>query len=818
MMKKRAMTWICAAVLLLASAGCGGTAAVTPPQAQHGERTPIEAGGTFTAADDGGLRLTVDTDTLQIAVEDTADGRVWRTCPADAADDPVALEDYRAYMRSDLQITYLYGRNVRTANSAEECVDRQQYALYRIDGGVRVEYTFGDMGLTIDDLPQQLTAARARALVLEAAGVSEEQRALFSACFEEQADGSFLRLSNVFGSKQEELIALFMQIGYSAADLRRDAQDFGETVEAEEKLGFMIPVEYTVAGGVFRASVRTDEIVMPQDSPILTLTLLPFFGAAADGAGYTFMPDGSGVLLDHADKSVAELTLSVYGSDASIGEPSPPSAAQPVLLPVFGMAGDGSAYLAVVEEGDAVSTLHAVPAGKTCGYHTAYASFTVTAQDTMDTGAVSAVGSSVAVRQKRPVGTALTVSYRFLHGADAGYAGMARAYRQQLIDGGLTGTAPDAGLLVETVGAIESGKSLLGIRYTGLTALTTYDRTAQIVQAIRERGVEDIAVRFSGWTGTGYERSLTTRFDSLRVLGGTKALTALAAQADTYLDISLMRFDTARGIRPARDGARRLDQQYVRAYLNEKEEGYLISPARLPDLAQTAADRLSRYRPAKIAVRDLGNAAYADYDRRGEIDRQQGLQAVVDALQTLSADGGLLLAQANARTLRFAAHVTDVPSGASGRLSGGRSVPFYQMVVHGLVGYSFAPINLSSTAEEDLLRAAESGAGLSCLLSYTDLGTLDDVLAPQLYSVWYKDHLDTVAADVRRLAEALDGLGAQQIVGHRYRTAQCTETVYESGVRILVNFGASPVTVDGTTVEARSFLRLPARSGEEDRP
>ena len=92
------------------------------------------------------------------------------------------------------------------------------------------------------------------------------------------------------------------------------------------------------------------------------------------------------------------------------------------------------------------------------------------------------------------------------------------------------------------------------------------------------------------------------------------------------------------------------------------------------------------------------------------------------------------------------------------------------------------------------------------------------MLAPQLYSVWYKDHLDTVAADVRRLSEALDGLGAQQIVDHRYRTAQGTETVYESGVRILVNFGAAQVTVDGTTVEARSFLRLPARNGEEDRP
>lgn len=71
-------------------------------------------------------------------------------------------------------------------------------------------------------------------------------------------------------------------------------------------------------------------------------------------------------------------------------------------MPVFGMKEENSAFLAVVEEGEALSVLHALPAGKTSSYHTTYAGFTVCAQDTMDLSSVTSVPTAVSVYQKNP--------------------------------------------------------------------------------------------------------------------------------------------------------------------------------------------------------------------------------------------------------------------------------------------------------------------------------------------------------------------------------------------------------------------------------
>ena len=132
------------------------------------------------------------------------------------------------------------------------------------------------------------------------------------------------------------------------------------------------------------------------DSPILNIELLPFFGAYKQGTdGYAFMPDGSGVILDFNRTNSENMDLAVYHADASVGEPFEKNSARPVLMPVFGMKEENSAFLAVVEEGEALSVLHALPAGKTSSYHTTYAGFTVCAQDTMDLSSVTSVPTAV---------------------------------------------------------------------------------------------------------------------------------------------------------------------------------------------------------------------------------------------------------------------------------------------------------------------------------------------------------------------------------------------------------------------------------------
>ncbi|MDD6236600.1 MAG: DUF5696 domain-containing protein [Clostridiales bacterium] len=818
-MIKRFLSLSAALLLLAGLLGCGtGTPPNDGEQTQRGEL--VEESGLYTAAESDAYRLLVDMDQLNIYVENKLSGKRFSSNPADIDEDTVAGDDYKNYMRTQFEISYVYGRNVRTANSYEDCVAQEQYEIYRLDNGVRIEYTLGDISMTWEDIPEQLSASRTEKLILKNNSLSEKEQELFLACFEQQEDGSYLRKSNVFGSKQTDLIQIFSEIGYTQEDLRADCKEFDIPYEAEEKVGFVIPVEYTLENDRFRASVIMEDVRYPADSPILNIELLPFFGAYKQGTdGYTFMPDGSGVILDFARTDFTDMDLAVYHADASIGEPSEKNSAQPVLMPVFGMKEENSAFLAIVEEGDALSTLHASPAGKTCSYHMAYADFTVCAQDTMDLSSVTTVPTAVSVYQKNLSRTPLTVAYCFLEGADADYSGMARNYRTYLIEKEKIGSRTVSEQLpfyLETIGAIESSKNFMGINYTGVTPLTTYQNAQEMAEYFQQQGIERVILRLSGWYGSGVVRTIPKKVKTIGSLGSTKELETLFGAFDTYLDVSFISLDTAKGISPSKDAAKMLDQQYVRTFLSEDEEGYLVSVNRLPALTKTVLRQTNRYRNAGISVRDLGNAAYADYNKNQETDRQSGAELASQSLQTLSESGKhMMLEQANMRNFKYGSHILLVPTGGSNYRAGGQDVPFYQMVIHGLADYGIAPVNLSSTGDQDLLKAAEYGAGLAYQLSYTDLTKLNGVFAPKLFSVYYRNWMQDAVQKQTALSEVLDGLNAMQIVHHEYLTPECTATTYQDGTKIVVNYSDQSVTASGVQLQPRSFLRLDNQGGKQ---
>ena len=288
------------AVLLLAScAPEGGTAA---PQGgssvQAGEA--LEGSGRMDILREGSLVLSVDFETLNILVTDEATGREWATNPPAADEDLVAGEDYKPRLKAQFDISYLANRSVRNIDSYTECAEKEQYQAFRLENGVRIVYTLGDLDLTAEDLPQKLSTARAVALILKNTELTEEQKDSFTACYEtEEATGDWVWKSNNFGSKLGDVLELFQTIGYTAADLQADCQAFGLPYTPREKLGFRVPVDYTLEKGVFRVSVDAAGLEYPADYPLLSLNLCPYFGAAdSEQDGYILLPDGSGALME----------------------------------------------------------------------------------------------------------------------------------------------------------------------------------------------------------------------------------------------------------------------------------------------------------------------------------------------------------------------------------------------------------------------------------------------------------------------------------------------------------------------------------------
>lgn len=91
----------------------------------------------------------------------------------------MAGEDYKPRLKAQFDISYLANRSVRNIDSYTECAEKEQYQAFRLENGVRIVYTLGDLDLTAEDLPQKLSTARAVALILKNTELTEEQKELF---------------------------------------------------------------------------------------------------------------------------------------------------------------------------------------------------------------------------------------------------------------------------------------------------------------------------------------------------------------------------------------------------------------------------------------------------------------------------------------------------------------------------------------------------------------------------------------------------------------------------------------------------------------
>ena len=86
----------------------------------------------------------------------------------------------------------------------------------------------------------------------------------------------------------------------------------------------------------------------------------------------------------------------------------------------------------------------------------------------------------------------LTVCYSFLSGDEADYSGMAKCYRSQLIKRGcVKGDKIDTGdipLYLDVLGGVETKKHVMGVPYTGISAMTTYEEAEKDLRGVLRRG------------------------------------------------------------------------------------------------------------------------------------------------------------------------------------------------------------------------------------------------------------------------------------------------------------------------------------------
>ena len=795
---------------------------------------------------DGGLQLYFDEATTAFAVQDTRSGHVWSSTPLDTELDKVAMGDNLKRLSALIMVDYYTtDGSLQTFDSYNHSVAFENFTVEKQSKGVTITYQIGKKRtVTSNDVPNIIskerldffldkmegskgsdTKNRYRLYSLEKARTEEARQKMIEE-YPTVVNGDIYVLKN----KEDALLYMIRDnleaAGYTTEDLQQDNAEHNiQTVVYVPEI-FQVALSIYLENGELVAEVDGSKLKSPEKTPIHTIHVLPFFGAAnLASRGYMLVPDGSGglVYLNSFSSSNEGLVLPLYGRDAALRQAQGESASMANCLPVYGMKNGDAGFTAIIEQGDGVGNINCVIPGLQNSYNCIWPSFTINPRDSFEALNTGYLGGGVFTTlypEKAYTGN-LRVSYTFLENEKADYAGMAATYRQYLQQtGGLT-TQKLGGeslpFILETIGAVDMPATLLGlIQYDKIVTLTTFEQTQKIWEQLREAGVDNIQLRLSGWMNGGMSQTSADTIRVLRELGGKAGLQQLAQaakeqQIPVYADVQLQTIRKP-GLfySKKRNAVRYLGNVYAHLYRYDIPSGniltgtqqYLLSPSRLPALAEKVGAELAALGLTGISAESLGSRLYSDYNVNQFSNRDDSVGHIQDALAALAGCGDILVDGGNAYALAHASVLVNMPVGGSGYRRINEEIPFYQMVLHGYLPYAGTPQNHTDDPQMYALRCVEYGVAPYYQWSYSASSATKPTYYNTMYALCYTDTFETAVAEYRRRNEQTGALAAQAITGHRQLSEQVYATRYENGQWVVVNYNSYDVVIRDTVVGA----------------
>lgn len=644
---------------------------------------------------------------------------------------------------------------------------------------------------------------------------------------------------------------------------------------------FKLALEYRVDGEEITIRINAGNIRF--DSSVYKLSdvlILPYGGAGdVNNSGYMFSPDGSGSLIDFSDLS-GQFTNSnnLYGQDYTYHTITGQNR-EIARLPVFGVYqrvekdskreeivevvdpetgepvydDEGNiktetievdvaleiAYLAVIEEGDSLAKINVNYGGPVHNYASIYTSFNPRPKDSyvLDGGISAGTDAMWTVESKRKYTGDFKLRLFILDGtedgdkatdvqdADKSYSDMAAAYRNYLVRTGVLSKVEDLEkdipLYIETLGAVKSTKTVLGIPFETMVALTSFEDTINILKELEGENVTNVKVRLNAWMNEGVMGSVATSVDIEDVLGGEDGFKELVEYAKSknvtlfpdfefsiaYKDESFDGFDSDEDIAKTIDDRKSRYQEYDpvwQAFLNGG--GWVISTGFMKEMYTSAYEDYKEFNVGGISVGTLGEYLSSDFNPDDPLTREDSKELVIQLLEIIAENNGKVLVNAgNEYTLRYVTDIVELPLDDSRLLYSYATVPFMSMVLHGYIEYAGTALNLAGDYNYHILKTIESGASPYFVIAANNTSELKkyqyNELA-QFYSVRYKIWFEDIVEAYNTINAALSDVQNAVLIKHAILSddGKTVMASYDNGISFYVNYGEKDFEVEGTDI------------------
>ncbi|WNS43433.1 DUF5696 domain-containing protein [Paenibacillus sp. MMS20-IR301] len=595
---------------------------------------------------------------------------------------------------------------------------------------------------------------------------------------------------------------------------------------ASLKLSFAL--EYRLTDSGFEASIPEEYLKETGSAKFTSIEVLPFFHAAReDQNGAMLLPDGSGALLEFRENHPGYLkgySEYIYGGDETFVKQNheitdshwlkDAAMKKAVALPVFGIYQEDTGYLAIVTKGETDAKINGVPSGiRAISLYRASSEFTLRKDDVIFVG----TSGQIPYYQGELIKSERAVRYVLLQDEEAGYVGMAKAYRNYLLEEEQIKPAAsgDTPLYLQVLGGI-SRDEVIGSTFI---EMSTFKQIKEMIDRYYAEGVSRLEITVSGWSKDGLYGNQPDHFPVAKQLGGSKGLKELQAYAaekgvTLYLKANYVKpYQESNGVKASKEAVRGINREVLKQYIYYLSSGwntdnyfYLLKPEVIAKRSAAELDDYQKLGTAGVQFDYFGSLLYSDEDNKSLTDRKEAERTYVTTLDNYRQENiRTAVDYGYAYTLGHVDRVDGVPLDSSGFVYTDRSIPFYQLVVHGLVPYTASPVNLLDDSRGQVLRALEYGALPSYELTYAKSSDLQRTLENRLFSSELNDWLTPSAKAYLELKDVYDDISGQQMMNHEELQSKVFRTTYAGGVSIIINYNNHPVGISGQTVEAYSY-------------
>ena len=793
------------------------------------------------------LKFEMNPYTTLFTVTQKDTGHVWYSSPEGALTDPLALSKEKQNMKSPFLLKYSTENGVDTLyDLSSSSIDKKVYEIEQNGDEITVNYAIGEietvyiypMAITEEDMDEWLE----KMSTSEARSVTGNYRKLEEGTFLPSDDvdqlmkdypmlkneAIYVVRDNVQTYLKEKVQGIFEKYGYTMDDFEKDREMYAGAKEKKVP-GFNISVTYKLDGDKMIVNVPFDKITFKKDFPIIRLSVLPYFGAGGvNDEGFLFVPEGGGAIINFNNGKTKQNSYycDIYGWDYATDRKAVMNETR-AAFPVFGISNGDSSFIAYIEEGDEYAGIAADISGRMSSYNYVYADYKMLHGEQYEASSRN-INTQYSYERGLPQGEGITQVYDFVNGNT--YVDMAKAYREYLFGNQNSLNDSSVPVAVEVVGAVDKVQQVLGIPKTRPYKLTSYSEAADMIKSVDEMGIDNAYFKLTGFINGGVRQKVLAKFGFINQLGGKSGFkkvlkTAENCDSKIYLDGTVQfahRSGMFDGFSKFKDSARMANSEVCEiseyspifyAKLDTRDTYYLVKPSVTDKYVKKFTKNALSNNVSGVSFRDNGYYLSSDFNVKNKVSRSNSKDMQINQFKNVKEQNlGVMVNAGNVYSVPYADFITNLVMHGNDYALLDKTVPFYQIALHGNVHFAGSPINLSPENTQGLLEAAETGAGLYFSFMNANEKALSDTFYTEYYASNYENWKDRLQDIYSEYNSNMGKVINSRIDNHEYVSNVVTKTTFENGGVVYVNFGYTDfTTADGLVIPSRDYKVVEVR-------